>query len=106
MQETDWIQWRRCDGDHLEVEAQHQSESAEAAARTDLLRVHRLLRIHRPQLLHLLQLHTAGRRVRHMAQGRRGYERCDGERTEEGSEQGEGKEEERMREGEDERRKG
>ena len=41
---------------HLKVEAQHQSESAEAAARTDLLRVHRLLWIHRPQLLHLLQL--------------------------------------------------
>lgn len=41
---------------HLEVETEHQSESAEAAARTDLLRVHGLLRVNRLQLFHLLQL--------------------------------------------------
>lgn len=41
---------------HLKVEAQHQGERPEAAARADLLRVNRLLRIDRPQLLHLLQL--------------------------------------------------
>lgn len=41
---------------HLKVETQHQSESTEAAAGTDLLRVHRPLWIHGPQLLHLLQL--------------------------------------------------
>lgn len=41
---------------HLKVEAQHQSEGAEAAAWTDLLRVNALLRVDGSQLLHLLQL--------------------------------------------------
>lgn len=41
---------------HLKVEAQHQSEGAEAAAWTDLLRVNALLWVDGPQLLHLLQL--------------------------------------------------
>lgn len=41
---------------YLKIETQHQSQSTEAAARTDLLCVHRLLWIHRPQLLHLLKL--------------------------------------------------
>lgn len=41
---------------YLEIETQHQSQSTEAAAGADLLRVHRLLWIHRSQLLHLLKL--------------------------------------------------
>lgn len=41
---------------YLEIETQHQSQSTEAAARTDLLCVHRLLWIHRPQLFHFLKL--------------------------------------------------